>query len=239
MTLHRTESATGHSVAAIEPKTRLHSEISWARWWAMAGALLVLAISCYWFLADRHGVDRLLLWGLSDPAGSLEIEGAFASMAWSFTALGSPEVVFVFAAGLTLFFALSGRLTDAVHVGASIAGGAAAGYIAKAVTGFMRPHHVAGSSELLNTSFPSGHALLATLLFGTAAVLAARHCKRLHLQSYFVAMAVGISLAVGISRVYLGTHWPSDVIAGWSLGLVWILLIDAGRVWLRSPAGSI
>ncbi|WP_157928801.1 phosphatase PAP2 family protein [Pararhizobium haloflavum] len=205
----------------------------------MAAALVVLATSSYWFLADRHAVDRALLLGLADPSGSPEFEGAFVSVAWSFTALGSPEVVFVFAAAMTLFFALSSRWIETVHTVASIAGGAAAGYAAKAVTGLVRPHHAPGSSELLHTSFPSGHALLATLLFGTAAVLAARRCKRLHLQSYLVATAAGISLAVGVSRVYLGTHWPSDVLAGWSFGLIWILLVDAGRARLRVRPNSV
>jgi undecaprenyl-diphosphatase len=95
-------------------------------------------------------------------------------VASSFAALGSPETVFVFAAAMTLFFALSGRWIDTVHTVASIACGAAVGYTAKAVTDLLRPHHAPGSSELLYTSFPSGHALLATLLFGTATLLAAR-----------------------------------------------------------------
>lgn len=241
MTIHRTESEMSHSIApapAIEPKAALYTEISWTRWWVVAAALVVLATSSYWFLTDRHAVDRLLLWGLDDPSGSPEFQGAFVSVAWSFTALGSPEIVFVFAAAMTLFFALSGRWIDTVHSVASIAGGAAAGYAAKAVTGMVRPHHAPGSSELLHTSFPSGHALLATLLFGTAAVLAARHYKRFHLQSYLIVTAVGISLAVGVSRVYLGTHWPSDVLAGWSLGLIWILVINAGRARLYVQSGS-
>jgi undecaprenyl-diphosphatase len=190
-------------------------------------------------LADQHDVDRLLLQGLADPSGSAEFEGAFVSVAWSITALGSPEIVFVFAAAMSLFFALSGRWIEMAQTVASIGGGAAAGYTAKAVTGFLRPHHAPGSSELLHTSFPSGHALLATLLFGTAAVVAVRHCKHLHLKWYLVAVAAGLSLAVGVSRVYLGTHWPSDLLAGWSLGLIWILLVDAGRARLRFPAGSV
>ncbi|WP_164527840.1 phosphatase PAP2 family protein [Georhizobium profundi] len=102
----------------------------------------------------------------------------------------------------------------------------------------LRPHHAPDSSELLYTSFPSGHALLATLRFGAATLLAARRCKRLHLRSYLVATACSISLVVGVSRVYLGAHWPSDVLAGWSLGLIWILLVDAGRVRLHFPSES-
>lgn len=213
----------------------MHPEISWARRWVLAAALLVLATSSYWFLADRHAVDRLLLLGLPDPSGSPQFEGAFVSLAWSFTALGSPEIVFVLAAAMTLFFAVSGRWVDTLHAAASIAGGAAMGYVAKAATGVLRPHHAPGSSDLLHTSFPSGHALLATLLFGTAAVLAARRCEGFHLRAYLVASAACLALSVGISRVYLGTHWPSDVLAGWSLGLIWIILIDAARARLRVP----
>lgn len=242
MTLNRTEFAMGHSAAAAaanQPKNGQRTQISRTRWWALVVALLVLATSSYWFLADWHAVDRLLLLGLADPSGSSEFEGSFVSLAWSFTALGSAEVVFVLAGALSLFFALSGRWVETVHAVASIAGGAALGYVAKAATGFMRPHHAPGSSDLLYTSFPSGHALLATLLFGTAAVLAARHCGRFHMRGYLVAAAAGLALSVGVSRVYLGTHWPSDVLAGWSLGLAWILLIDAGRATLCVPPRSV
>lgn len=185
-------------------------------------ALLLLLLCTYWFLAGDHRVDRILLAGLPDPSGASGHQGYWSSTAWLFTALGSPEIVFVLASALVSFLLLAGRLKDAALTVVSIAGGAAAGYAAKSVTGYLRPHHVPGSTELLNTSFPSGHALLATLLFGTAAMLAVRSAASPAARVAVWTFAVSLVMAVGLSRVYLGTHWPSDVLAGWAAGILWI-----------------
>lgn len=194
---------------------------------AVVLSALVLAYSSYAFLAADHRLDRLLLFGGPDPDGARNVPGLLGSLAWSMTAFGSPEVVALLAAAATGYFVLVRRWRDAAFLVAAVAGGAIAGYAAKGMFGWIRPHHVEGSTELANTSFPSGHALLATLLaFSTVSLIVRRSGNRMA-DVYLIAVGATLPLLVGISRVYLGTHWPTDVLAGWAMGGIWVAACHA------------
>jgi len=80
------------------------------------------------------------------------------------------------------------------------------------------PHLVAVTSP----SFPSGHSLLAAVLYLTLGALLARFAARRHTKVYLLTVAL-VATFLGSSRVYLGVHYPSDVLAGWCAGLVWAL----------------
>ena len=77
-------------------------------------------------------------------------------------------------------------------------------------------------------SFPSGHALFAFCFFTAAGALLAPRLKPLALKLLVGVVAVGAVLAIGFSRIYLGVHYPSDVIAGYTVGLLWSSVIIAG-----------
>ena len=72
-------------------------------------------------------------------------------------------------------------------------------------------------------SFPSGHSLLAAVLYLTLGALLARFAVRRHTKVYLLTVALVATFTIGSSRVYLGVHYPSDVLAGWCAGLVWAL----------------
>jgi undecaprenyl-diphosphatase len=74
------------------------------------------------------------------------------------------------------------------------------------------------------SSFPSGHASGAAATYLTLGALLARFQRERHLKVYVLGLAVAVTVAVGASRVYLGVHWPTDVLAGWTLGAGWALL---------------
>jgi undecaprenyl-diphosphatase len=188
---------------------------------------LVFALLSVWFLVGEHRVDQILLFGMASPlsedSGAI---GHFDGAAWSFTALGSPEIVAFFSAGLLGLLLLLEKLRAAAFVLVSVGGGTVLGYLTKTVFGFFRPHHIAGSEAMLNTSFPSGHALLAALFFLSGAVLLCKEIRAPRLRLYVCALAVLGTALPGASRVYLGLHWPSDVVAGWAFAAGWIAIAN-------------
>jgi len=195
-----------------------------ARALLIGGALVswaLFALLSVWFLVGEHRVDRILLFGLEPPSRDSAGVGYFGGVAWSFTALGSPEIVAFFSAAVLGFLLLLKRLREATFVLVSIGGGTVLGYLAKSVFGYVRPHHAPAADVMINTSFPSGHALLAALFFFSGAILLWKELKASLPRSYVYALAVSAVVLTGTSRVYLGLHWPSDVIAGWAFAVGW------------------
>lgn len=92
--------------------------------------------------------------------------------------------------------------------------------------GFARPRPdlVAHVVDVTSMSFPSGHAMLSAVTYLTLGALLARTQKNARLRAYVLGSAVLLTLLIGLSRVYLGVHWPTDVLAGWCLGAAWALL---------------
>ncbi|MBB5912376.1 undecaprenyl-diphosphatase [Nocardia transvalensis] len=108
-------------------------------------------------------------------------------------------------------------VTAAVSVGALVTV-----TVMKALVGRRRPpveHLVTVESH----SFPSGHTLGSTAVVGTVAALLALSLRRRAARIAVGAAAVLFTLAIGLSRIYLGVHWPTDVLAGWALGALWII----------------
>ncbi len=87
-----------------------------------------------------------------------------------------------------------------------------------------RPDVVPHLVTVSTASFPSGHAMLSTVIYLTLGVLLARILGERKLKIYIISVAVFLSILIGLSRVYLGVHYPSDVLAGWSVGTTWALL---------------
>lgn len=81
--------------------------------------------------------------------------------------------------------------------------------------------------EVQTYSFPSGHATSAAVTYLTLGALLARVQPRKRIKAYILGVALVLTLLIGMSRIYLGVHWPSDVLAGWAM-LAWA----AGR-WLQ------
>ena len=161
---------------------------------------------------------------------------------WVFTVLGDPRVatlLTLLAFGLLLMW---GRRAEAWLVGLTVAGGAAVGTLAKLA--FHRPRppaRFALITEPSSFSFPSGHALYSLLFFGVLAFVLARLAKRLGWRLVILGSAALAVILVGLSRVYLGVHWPSDVVASWSLAAT-VLSVACGLYLTRAryrPRGAL
>jgi len=112
----------------------------------------------------------------------------------------------------------------ALFVLVAVAGGFMVSQLLKMQFARPRPDLVPHGSHVYTASFPSGHAMMSTATYLTLAAMLARvHAER-RLKAFFLTLAVVLAIIVGISRVYLGVHWPTDVLAGWTLGACWAIL---------------
>lgn len=172
-------------------------------------------------LALRNPAD------LTDPIGSGEVEEAVRDM----TALGGLLVTTLLTLGLAGFFLLDRRPRLALFVVAAVVGGVLVSSALKLGFDRPRPELVPHGSHVVTPSFPSGHSSTATVVYLTLGVILARALPRRRMKVYVVALAVLVALGVGFSRVYLGVHWPTDVLAGWTVGGLWAL-----ACWLAERA---
>jgi undecaprenyl-diphosphatase len=140
------------------------------------------------------------------------------------TALGGYAFLILLTTAVAVFLQLDRKLHAMWFLIAAVASGYAVTMGLKAVVSRPRPEVVPHLSAAFNTSFPSGHAMMSAVVFLTLGAILARMTVSLRLKYYFLASAVMLTLLVGASRVYMGVHYPTDVLAGWTGGLVWATL---------------
>jgi undecaprenyl-diphosphatase len=204
-------------------------------------SLLIVAGGLWLFLeiADemREGelehIDRALLLlfrdGAGEPLGPAWLEEAMRDL----TALGSTLVLTIITLAAAGYLELAGKRRAAVFLVVAIGGGVALGFALKAGFERPRPDLVAHGAKVFSASFPSAHSMLSAIVYLTLGMLLARVQPRRRLRIYLIALAILLTLAIGISRLYLGVHWPSDVLAGWALGASWAMLCWAVVLWLQ------
>lgn len=140
------------------------------------------------------------------------------------TALGSVGIILMVTTAAVGLLLLQGNRRAAAVVLVAVLGGLLAGTLLK--LGFDRPRPEMQSTivRVMTASFPSGHALNSAAAYLTLGVLVARTQRRMRLRVYVVMLAIALTLMIGYSRIYLGVHWPSDVLAGWAIGSAWAML---------------
>jgi undecaprenyl-diphosphatase len=101
----------------------------------------------------------------------------------------------------------------------------------KGIVDRPRPQLVPHLSQVYTSSFPSGHSMMSAVVYLTLGSLLARLVPSGAVKIYCMFVAMALTFLVGVSRVYMGVHYPTDVLAGWTAGLVWSLV-----VWLAARA---
>ncbi len=137
------------------------------------------------------------------------------------TALGDATVltlVTTVAAGLAL---TRRRIGTAAFIALTAISGAIADTQLKLAFGRPRPTLTPHLVEVASASFPSGHAMNAAVVYLTLAALLAKGTADRRARAYFLSIGIGLSVVIGVSRVYLGVHYPTDVIGGWLAGAAW------------------
>jgi undecaprenyl-diphosphatase len=140
------------------------------------------------------------------------------------TALGSLSVLLIFTLAAAGFVLLIGDRLAFVLILAATWGGQAVCLALKAGLNRSRPAVVEHWDDVATASFPSGHSMMSAVVYLTLAVMLAQFLKGRRLKSYVIGIAAGLTFLVGLSRLILGVHYPTDVLAGWTAGLVWSLL---------------
>lgn len=214
---------------------RLHSCSEWLQrikpltW--MNLAVLVAALSLFLFIAhevadgDHLALDETIMRSLQTAAPTRPNDSIwFAELARDVTALGSMIVLTTITVLVAGFLALSRRFGAALFLIVAAAGGQTLNTLLKFLYGRPRPDTALRWLEIDSLSFPSGHSTSSAVIYLTLAVLLARLTENKRQKVYLIGSALLLSFLVGLSRVYLGVHYPTDVVAGWTLGVAWAQL---------------
>jgi undecaprenyl-diphosphatase len=197
-------------------------------------ALLCVSTLGYAFFALAHEVgegstaalDRRILLSLRDPANVADPVGPpwVEETMRDITGLGSVFTVLFITFATSAYLALSGRRRIGLFMLAAVVGGELLSTVLKVFYQRPRPDLVPHGMEVFTASFPSGHATMSAIAYLTLATLVARVDRNRGVKALVLALGVGTTVLVGVSRIYLGVHWPSDVLAGWCIGAAWASL---------------
>ncbi len=157
---------------------------------------------------------------------------ALTRIAVDLTSLGSSTVVGLLVAIFILVFAMVKDWFAVIHLIAVSLGAGSCALAFKELLERARPTTIAPLVEVTGFSFPSGHSLAATAIYLTFAILSARHFTSVKQRAAIFLLAAFVSLLIGLTRIYLGVHYPTDVASGMLLGSALAFLAAAGTLEL-------
>ncbi len=228
---------------SVDPGTAVATTGRFARHHWTSLALVILGLGVFAFIGiaeevlegDTLRFDRWLLLALrapgdpGDPLGPAGVEEMFRD----FTALGGVGVLSLLTLASFGYLWLQGLRRVALFLLLAIAGGLLLSLALKSGFERPRPELVSHGAMVYTSSFPSGHSMLSAVVYLTGgALLAMVHSAR-RVRIYLIGCSVLATLLVGVSRVYLGVHWPSDVLAGWAAGAAWAAACWLAAQWFR------
>lgn len=209
----------------------------------LLAVLLLLAVCTWSFIeiadgvmeGDTHGFDKWVVRSMrqvDDPAVPVGPRWVH-EMGRDATAFGGIAALLTFTAFAAGYLWIDHKVRMAALLVVSSLGGVAISSVLKHLFSRPRPDIVPHLSIVYTSSFPSGHSMLSAVVYLTLGSLLASVIPRRALKIYVLAVAVFLTVIVGVSRVYLGVHYPTDVLAGWIAGLAWALLCWVAARWLQ------
>jgi undecaprenyl-diphosphatase len=203
----------------------------------LLGAALVIVLGTWGLIGLTDAVEeghtdrfdhRVILWMVHHP-GPQWLQDCGRDL----TALGGVTVLALVVMAVIGYLLLARKRRAAVLVIVAVAGGLIISTAIKRIVNRPRPPREYQSAYVFTASFPSGHSMLSAVTYLTLGALLAQVTRGRVLKVYFVLIAVLVTFLVGVSRVYLRVHWPTDVLAGWTGGLVWSMLCLSVSRWLQ------
>jgi undecaprenyl-diphosphatase len=196
---------------------------------AVLGACMFVFLELAEEIMEGEGLDfdeRVLL-ALRNPADTSDPLGPpwLEETALELTALGGYPIIGLLTLAVAGYLGVATRRWAAFYVLFSVAGGAILSTVLKAFFERPRPDLVEQLDVIHTASFPSGHAMVGTVTYLTLGALLIRYARSRAEVIYVATVVFIITVTIGLTRVYLGVHWPSDVIAGWALGLSWASIV--------------
>lgn len=197
----------------------------------MAALGICLAVWVFAEVADEvdedehlHIEERIML-AMRDPANLAEPAGPgwLKQVAIDVSALGGATVVILLTLLVCGHLLLRRRWRRVVILACTVAGGHLLSHTLKALFARERPDVVPHLAHVDSASFPSGHSLSSSVIYLTIGALLAQSAHRRREKAYILGVAFGLAFLIGVSRVFLGVHYPTDVLAGWSAGTAWAL----------------
>jgi len=185
---------------------------------------------------DTQHLDETVIRSMRQPGDPSQPIGPawLEEVARDLTAMGGIAAITLITGAVVGFLWLSGKPGEMAFVLVATVGGLLLSLALKDLYHRPRPELVPHLSQVYTSSFPSGHSMLSAVVYLTQGTLLSRFVTKRRLKIYFICVAMVLTILVGISRVFMGVHYPTDVLAGWCAGLTWALLCWIVARYLRN-----
>ena len=193
--------------------------------------ILVTALLVFTYVAkevvsgESKGFDEMTLNYLRHDGKIMEDEQTWLTgMMIDITALGGTTIIFMITAAVVFYLLIQKQYEFMWLILIATIGGAILSFGLKELFVRERPPLIYHLLTVKSLSFPSGHAMMSSVVYLTQGALLAKVQSNKNLRVYILLVAIILVFLIGISRIYFGVHYPTDVLAGWSVGLAWASL---------------
>lgn len=211
--------------AMVEPRPHRPARI--VAYCALTAGLAVFAALALWVTEGRTELlDQTIVLGLREPLELAEAGRSvwFLETAADLTALGGYPVIILASLLIVIALFVGRENRAALFLILTLTSGSAVSTGLKLWFDRPRPDLVDHLDQTFTSSFPSAHAMVSMVGWIAFAMIASRFISETGLRRFVFGAAVTIAFIIGVTRIYLGVHWPSDVLAGWAAGLAWVSL---------------